>query len=72
MSHVNFKKSQCPMLLNLPSPMSPLRYPNVACRFLEMANVVSLLLIIMSLGSMSHYEFKKRPCRPVDYRGQGP
>ena len=29
MSQVDFKKSQCPMSLNLPCPMSPLRYPNV-------------------------------------------
>ena len=26
----------------------------------------------MSLSPMSHVEFKKRPCRPVDFRGQGP
>ena len=26
----------------------------------------------MSLGPMSHVEFKKRPCRPVDIKGQGP
>ena len=33
MPHVDFKKSQCPMSLNLSCPMSSLRYPNVACRF---------------------------------------
>ena len=26
----------------------------------------------MSLSPMSHVEFKKCPCRPVDFRGQGP
>ena len=26
----------------------------------------------MSLSPMSHVEFKKVPCRPVDFRGQGP
>ena len=26
----------------------------------------------MSLGPMSHVEFKKRICPPVDFRGQGP
>ena len=26
----------------------------------------------MFLSSMSHVEFKKCPCRPVDFRGQGP
>ena len=72
MSHVDFKKSQCPVSLRLPCPVSPLRYPNVACRFLEMAHVVSFILISVSLGSMSHVDFEKRPCRPVDFRGQGP
>ena len=27
---------------------------------------------VMSLGFMSHVDFQKRPCRPVDFRGQGP
>ena len=26
----------------------------------------------MSMCSMSHFEFTKRPCRPVDFKGQGP
>ena len=26
----------------------------------------------MSLDPMSHVKFKKRTCRPVDFRGQGP
>ena len=26
----------------------------------------------MSLSPMSYLEFKKWPCRPVDFRGQGP
>ena len=26
----------------------------------------------MSLSPMSHVKFKKRPCRPVGFRGQGP
>ena len=33
---------------------------------------MSLISIFISLGSMSHVDFKKRPCRPVDFRGQGP
>ena len=72
MSHVDLRKSQCPMSLNLPCPMSPLRYPNVACRFSEMVHVVSLIQIVMSLGSMSRVDFKKRSCRPVDFKDQGP
>ena len=26
----------------------------------------------MSMGSMSHVDFKKWPCRPVEFKGQGP
>ena len=26
----------------------------------------------MSIGSMSHLDFKKLPCRPVEFKGQGP
>ena len=26
----------------------------------------------MALGPMTHVEFKKVPCHPVDFRGQGP
>ena len=52
---------QCRMSIlrkvNLPCPMSPLRYPNVECRLLEMAHVVSLISIYMSLSSMSHVDF---------------
>ena len=33
---------------------------------------MSLILFLMSLGSMSHVDFKKGPCRPVEFRGQGP
>ena len=54
MSHVDLKKSQCPMSLNLSCPMSSLCYPNVACRYKEMTHVVSLILIFMSLGSICH------------------
>ena len=28
--------------------------------------------VTMSLSPMSHVEFKKCQCRPVDFRGQGP
>ena len=53
-------------------PVESALYPNVVCRFCEMAHVVSLILIFMSLGSMSHVDFKKWRCHPVDFRGQGP
>ena len=33
---------------------------------------MSLILFLMSLGSMSHVDFKKGPCQPVEFKGQGP
>ena len=32
---------------------------------------MSLISFLMSLGSMSHVDFKKWPCRPVEFKGQG-
>ena len=34
---------------------------------------MSLIFFPMSIGFMSHVNFKKMPCRPVEYfKGQGP
>ena len=33
---------------------------------------MSLIFFPMSIGFMSHVDFKKRACRPVDFKGQGP
>ena len=33
---------------------------------------MSVIFILMSISSMSHVDFKKCPCRPVDFKGQGP
>ena len=33
---------------------------------------MSLAFFPMSIGFMSHVDFKKRPCRPVEFKGQGP
>ena len=52
--------------------LSILKQSNVACRFYEWAHVVSLILFLMSLGSMLHIDFKKSLCRPVEFRDQGP
>ena len=52
MSHVKFKKCQCPLSLEWPCPMSPLICSRVACRFQEIPHVVSLILFLMSLGSI--------------------
>ena len=33
---------------------------------------MSVIIILMSISSMSHVDLKKCPCRPVDFKGQGP
>ena len=33
---------------------------------------MSIVFCLMSIGFMSHVEFKKQPCRPVKFKGQGP
>ena len=37
-----------------------------------MPHVMSLINVPMSIGSMSHVDFKKGLCRPVEFKGQGP
>ena len=33
---------------------------------------MSLFFLVMLISPMSHVDYKKRPCRPVDFRGLGP
>ena len=33
---------------------------------------MSIIYFLMSISSMSHVDFKKWPCRPVEFKGQGP
>ena len=40
--------------------------------FLKKAHDVSLIVFLMSLGSMSHVGSKKGPCRLVGFKGQRP
>ena len=72
MSRVEFKKWSCRMSLSYSCPMSPLRCCHVACRIQEISSVVSLFFLAMSISPMSHVGFKKRLCRRVEFRGQGP
>ena len=37
-----------------------------------MARVVSVIFPLVSIGFMSPVDFKKWPCRPVDFKGQEP
>ena len=53
-------------------PMLPLGCSHVPCRISEMSYVASLCFVAMSISPMSHVDFKKRPCRRVEFRGQGP
>ena len=75
MSHVDFKKSQVPRHL---FPMSHITSKTLQCHMLILRNaynyVVSLILMLISLyiGFMSHVDFKKWPCRWVEFRGREP
>ena len=33
---------------------------------------MSLIFSLISIGLMSHVDFKKGSCRPIDFKGQGP
>ena len=65
MSHVDFRK--CRIFMSLV-------FHNVTWRIKEKGMLHITLLVIpmshMSLGPMSHVEFKKCPCRPVYFRDQ--
>ena len=52
--------------------MSILKWAHVACRFQEIAYVMSFIISLLSIGPMSHVDFKKWPCRHVELRGQRP
>ena len=50
--------------------LSILRWSNVTCRIHYVMSLV--IFSLMSIGFMSPVDFKKRPCRPVAFKGQGP
>ena len=52
--------------------MSLLRCSHVTYRIKEIPHVVSLIFFLMSLGYMSHVNFKKCPCCRIEFRGRGP
>ena len=55
--------------------LSILKYPNVTCPFYEvaMSPVIIFVLFLSILNTpMSPVEYKKRQCRPVEFKGQGP
>ena len=33
---------------------------------------MSIIFVLTLIGSISHVDFKKWPCRPVDFKSQGP
>ena len=45
----------------------------LSCRLSNLRNTLCHVpFFLMSLGSMLHVDFKKCPCRRVEFRGQGP
>ena len=56
-SHVDLKKSQCPLSLFCAISMSILKLSNVGCRIKGM-----WLIFFMSINFMSHVDFKKLKC----------
>ena len=72
MSPVDFKKQQGPLSL---SSLFPCRFKMAQChhgRIKEIPYVVSVIFFLMSLGFTSLVDFKKWPCRPVEFKGHGP
>ena len=72
MSHVDFLLNDnvpCHYLCNY-----PFDFQIAQCRMLILrkVHVVSLIVFLMSLGSMSYVDFKKSQCHPVEFRGHGP
>ena len=49
--------------------MSPLRNADFALQNEDISSHVTILMV-MSLGPMSPVDFKKWPCRPVEFKGQ--
>ena len=72
MSRVESKKWSCHMFLSYLCPMSPLRCFHVTRQIVEMPYVVSPFFLVMSITPMSYVDFKKWPCRCVNFMGQGP
>ena len=69
MSHVDLKKMAISHVSDAyfpPCRMSNFRNGLVSC------NYIFLPSYRMALTPMSHVEFKKSPCRHVEFRGQGP
>ena len=68
MSHVDFKKCQCRMSLSRIFRNVPFQIYEIA-----MSHVTTFLVPCpMLISPMLHVKFMKWPCRPVDFRGQGP
>ena len=70
MSHVDFKKWQCPLSLYLYFHVD---FEIGKCRLLNLRKGPCRVsnFFHMSIGFMSHVDFKKWLCRPVGFKGQG-
>ena len=69
MSHVNLINSIAPVTKAPMSHVTPKMFP---CHMSILINihVLSLVYFLMTLGSMSHVNFKKQPCCSVEVKGQ--
>ena len=57
----------CHYLYNFPINLKKVQISHVE---IDKYHVMSVIFINMSIGLMSHIDFKKRPCRPVKFKGQ--
>ena len=69
MLHIDFKKGQCLLLLFL-----HVDFKTVQCQFsnLRIGSCRVGNCFLMSIASMFYVEFKKLPCRPVEFKGPWP
>ena len=70
MSLVEFKKSQCPVSVFLKCQFQNSLTLNLRNGPRPGARVMSLIFVPMWRGFMSHVDFKKWSCPPVEYKGQ--
>ena len=48
------------------------RTSNVACQVLKTSHALPFMSTVLSIGPMSHVNFRKSSCRCVVFKGQGP
>ena len=66
MSHANLRNSDCCYFSHFHVDLKM-----VSCRMSNLRNDLhmSIIFVLMVIGSMSHVDFKKLPCRPAEFKG---